>query len=437
MTYRSTSKLAGLIAIAALLWPLPRLLATDCACPKPKVKISAIHTITPTDAIEVSLGGAVVAPNAEPVAMERDREYALAITVTRKSGFSIGCNPAVNLTFPHCGIEYSRDSGSTWTKGTRTLITVYGSGNNFSYDPLVPILLQITAPPSDSANSVPAPGDEANPQSGPAAERYLLLRAPAVLSGFEGTDLRVVKAPLDGADAYYIIAGAAGRLTGTAVFEMPLADPVKGWLLPSGPAAMRRVSVRWDQPGWEFVSAHAAKVMAIDGLPATSSGAVLVLGPADSVSIQARAKQRDVGAEEVRFFAEVSNLFLPGPGVVNGRHRVAVRPAQGRMSAMVMKVPDGFTVSDVTHGPVGSWRFDPGTRELRVAVEPAQAKAFPLTIETQRGAGALPMELELEPLRVDGSAGEIGFLALAFGDEAQPERVDVNGLSRVNPEDFM
>jgi hypothetical protein len=93
-------------------------------------------------------------------------------------------------------------------------------------------------------------------------------------------------------------------------------------------------------------------------------------------------------------------------------------------------------VSDVTHGPVGSWRFDPGTRELRVAVEPAQAKAFSLTIETQRGAGALPMDLDLEPLRVEGSAGEIGFLALAFGDEAQPERVDVSGLSRVNPEDF-
>jgi len=269
-----------------------------------------------------------------------------------------------------------------------------------------------------------------------AGDRFLLLRAPAVLSGFEGTGLRVVKAPLDGTEAYYIVAEAAGRMTAKAVFEMPLADPVKGWLLPGGPAAMRQITVRWDQPGWEFFSPNAAKVKAIDGLAATTSGAVLVLGPADSVSIQARAKQRDVGAEETRFFAEVSNLFLPGPGVVNGRHRVAVRPAQGRLSALLMIVPAGFTVSDVTKGPVGSWRFDPGSRELRVAIEPAQAQPFALTIETQRGAGTLPMELELEPLRVDGAAGEIGFLALAFGDEAQPERVDVDGLSRVNPEDF-
>lgn len=271
---------------------------------------------------------------------------------------------------------------------------------------------------------------------GKVGERFLLLRAPAVLSGFEGVGLRVVKAPLDGADAYFIVAEVAGRLTGKAVFEMPLADPVKGWTLPGGPAAMRQVTVRWDQPGWEFFSANAAKVKAIEGLDAKASGAVLVLGPAEPVSIQARAKQRDVGAEETRFFAEVSNLFLPGPGVVNGRHRVALRLAQGRLATLLMKVPEGFTVSDVANGPVGSWRFDPGSRELRVAIEPAQAQAFGLTIETQRGAGALPIELELEPLRVVGAAGEIGFLGLAFGDEAQPERVDVDGLSRVNPEDF-
>jgi hypothetical protein len=271
---------------------------------------------------------------------------------------------------------------------------------------------------------------------GQAGERFLLLRAPAVLSGFEGTGLRVVKAPVEGQDAYFIVAETAGRMTGKAEFEMPLEDPVKGWMLPGGAAALRQVTVRWDQPGWEFFSPNAAKVRAIDGLAATSSGAVLVLGAADAVSIQARAKQRDVGAEQTRFFVEVANLFLPGPGVVNGRHQVAVRPAQGRVAALVMKVPEGFTVSDVTAGPVGAWRFDPGTRELRVAVEPAQAQAFNLTIDTQRGAGALPTELELEPLRVNGAAGEIGSLALAFGDEAQPERVDVDGLSRLNPEDF-
>ena len=269
-----------------------------------------------------------------------------------------------------------------------------------------------------------------------AGDRFLLLRAPAVLGGFEGAGLRIVKDRLGDEDAYFIIAENAGRLTGKAVFEMPLTDPGKGWQLPGGPAAMRQVTVRWDQAGWEFYSPGAARITALDPLAANQSGAVMVLGPADPVSIQTRPKQRDASTEETKFFSEVSNLYLPGPGVVNGRHLVSIRPAQGRVSALVMTVPDGFTVSDVVDGPVGSWRFDPGKRELRVPVEPAQDRAFSFTIESQRGTGTLPLDLDLAPLRVVGSAGEIGYLALAFGAEAQPESIQVEGLSRVNPEDF-
>jgi hypothetical protein len=271
---------------------------------------------------------------------------------------------------------------------------------------------------------------------GEAGDRFLLLREPAVLSSFEGAGLRVVKMPLDSGNGYGLIAETAGRMTGRAVFEMPLADPLQGWEIPGGPAAMRRVTLRWDQGGWEFTCPGAAKVQPIPDLKPNQSGAILVLGPVDSVRVQPRPKQRDSETEETKFFAEVANLFLPGPGVVNGRHLVTIRPAQGRVTSLVMKVPAGFTVSDVLNGPVGAWRFDPSKRELRMSVEPAQNAGFAFTIETQRGAGALPMDLELEPVRVEGAAGEVGLLGIAFGEEVQPESVDVTGLSRVNPEDF-
>ncbi|GAA5116097.1 hypothetical protein JIN84_19530 [Luteolibacter yonseiensis] len=265
-----------------------------------------------------------------------------------------------------------------------------------------------------------------------AGERFLFLRSPAVLRGFEGEGLRVVKEQ----GVYFLVAEKDGRLTGESSFEMPLADPAKAWGIPAGPAAMRQVTLRWDQPGWEFFSAGAAKVEAPAGLGVDESGAVMVLGPADPVTVQARPKQRDVATEATRFFSEVSNLYLPGPGVVNGRHKISIRPAQGRVASLLVTVPEGFTVSDVIEGPAGAWRFDPEKRELRVSVEPAQERAFSLTVETQRGTGSLPLDLQLEPLRVEEAGGEIGFLALAFGEDAQPESVDVTGLSRVNPEDF-
>lgn len=271
---------------------------------------------------------------------------------------------------------------------------------------------------------------------GEAGDRFLLLRAPAVLGEFTGEGLRVIKAKDGEQGAYFLIAESAGVLSGKAVFEMPLVDPGKGWQMPGGPAALRQVTMRWAQPGWEFLSQGAARIVPLAGLADDESGATMTLGPADPVVIQARPKQRDASTEETKFFAEVSNLYLPGPGVVNGRHLVSIRPAQGRVSSLVMTVPEGFTVSEVTGGPVGAWRFDPEKRELRVPIEPAQETAFSLTIDTQRGTGPLPLELDLSPLRVAGSAGEIGLLALAFGDEAQPESIDVEGLSRVNPGDF-
>lgn len=271
---------------------------------------------------------------------------------------------------------------------------------------------------------------------GEAGDRFLLLSEPAVLSGFEGEGLRVVKAQSDGRNSYWLVSDTSGRFTGKAEFEMPLADPVKGWEMPGGPAAMRRVSLRWDQSGWEFVCPAAVKIDALPKLKADESGATLVLAPVDAVTIQARLKQRDANTEETKFFAEVSNLFLPGPGVVNGKHLVNIRPAQGRVSSLTIKIPLGFTVSEVTDGPVGSWRFDPTKSELRMTVEPAQNAAFSLTVESQRGTEALPVNLELDPVRVSGCAGEIGFVGLAFGEEVQAEAVEVTGLSRVNLEDF-
>lgn len=269
-----------------------------------------------------------------------------------------------------------------------------------------------------------------------AGERFLLLAEPAVLSGFEGDGLRVVKAPLGKRAGWVIEAEAAGRWSGRATFEMAVPDPAKGWDLPGGLAAVRTVRVEWDQPGYGFVSDAASRVTVPPDVPAGHSAAEIVLPPVDPVRIAARVKQRDAASEETRFFSEVSNLYLTSPGVVNGMHRVTIRPSQGRVTSLVFQVPAGFTVSDVRDGPAGSWRFDPGTARLRVPVEPAQDAGFHLIVETQRGSAALPAAVDLAPLRVLDSAGEVGTIGLLFSDEAQPDEIGETDVSRVNPGDF-
>jgi hypothetical protein len=269
---------------------------------------------------------------------------------------------------------------------------------------------------------------------GAADQRVLLLKSPAVLTGFTGEGLRVLKAPHGEEEAYFLVATAEGFKSGKATFEMPLAAPQNGWKLPSGPAAVQRVNVTWNQEGWEFVSQRAAKVTAlkVDG----GSGAELVLGPADEIVMLARPLRRDVASEETQFFVETSDLYLPGPGVVGGRHQISIRPSRGVVRELVITVPEGFTVGEVADGPVGSWRFNPETRELKVGIEPAQDQPFAFMIGTQRGTATLPVELNLQPLVVKGAAGSVGLLGLGFGDEAQAEAVVAKGMSAVNLDDF-
>ncbi len=216
---------------------------------------------------------------------------------------------------------------------------------------------------------------------GVVGDSFLLLNPPAVLTGFNGDGLHVTKVERGGRTAYRVIPERDGLLTARATFEMPVPDITKGIPVPTGAAAVQRVTIQLDQPGWEFTSNAAARVLPTEGLAEGQSGATLLLGPSASLTVNLNPKRRDAATETTQFFAELANLYIPGPGVVNGWHRVTVRPAQGRVSELEFDVPKGFTVGDVKNGPVGMWRFDPQTRKLRVSIEPVQTDAFKFDIE--------------------------------------------------------
>ena len=269
---------------------------------------------------------------------------------------------------------------------------------------------------------------------GAVGDSFLLLRPPAVLIGFQSDGLRVTKVQRGDQTLYFVALERAGAFRAHAAFEMPTGDLSKGLPFVTGPAAVQRVTVQLDQGGWEFTSPSAVSVQPVAGLPESESGATLVLSPSDSPVINIRTKTRDTAAEKTQFFAEAANLFVPGPGVVNGFCRITIRPVQGQVSFLELEVPKGFTVGDVRSGPVSAWRFDPKTRKLRVDLAPAQPGTFKFDVETQLGTADLPVDLTLDPIRVLGADGEVGMIALAFGGDAQPE--NVRGLSPVNLEDF-
>jgi hypothetical protein len=270
---------------------------------------------------------------------------------------------------------------------------------------------------------------------GVVGDSFLLLREPAVLTGFDGEGLRIGKIDERGTVRYFVALEKEGVLSARVRFEMNLAEGAREIPIPTGAAALQRIRIDLDQEGWEFTSASSVRLLPGTETPGHSR-ATVILAPGLDQTIRLEARGRDTASEETLFFVETSNLFAPGPGVVNGVTGITVRPAQGRVSEILIQIPDGFAVGDVRGGPVGGWRFDPGERILNVAIEPQQTKAFAFMVETQMATDAMPVGVALEPMRVLGTSGEVGMIALAFGGDAQPEGVRVTGLSAVNIADF-
>ena len=265
--------------------------------------------------------------------------------------------------------------------------------------------------------------------TGKAGEKFLLVKAPATLTKFEGENLRVVTE----AGSYLVIPTTEGSFKATFSYQAPAGLVTKGVPVLTGLAAVRKLSISYEASGWSIDSSSAVRTKALEG---KGSSARLWLAPEGNARVILSPKARDVAAEASRFFAEVDDLFVPGPGVVDGRHRVKIRPAQGQVKQLVLTVPEGFTVSDVRSKLIGPWRFDPSRRLLTVELAPFQSRPFYIDVETQRALAELPVEVSVSPMRVQGAAGEVGMLALAFGKEAQLDRDEAKGLSPVNLADF-
>lgn len=284
---------------------------------------------------------------------------------------------------------------------------------------------------------------------GKPGDRFLLLKSPAVLTRFEGAGLRLTKQQVADQGLYYVIsiplterppmfddnlnpADAAADFKASFDYQVEAIQPTNGVPVLTGTAAVQEIDLTYDEDGWEVSSPAAIRIEPIDAPPGTTQAKVL-LGPG-STSIQFKPKARDVSVEETQFFVEGSHLYLPGPGVVDGRHRFQVRPSQGQVNELKLNVPAELNVSSVD-GPIGSWRFDPEAGQLTIQVEPAQSRAFEVMIQTQRGLDPLPADVRLAPLTTVGANGEIGLLAIAFAADAQPEKADTT-LSAVNLGDF-
>ncbi|MGJ8723195.1 MAG: hypothetical protein ACSHYB_01450 [Roseibacillus sp.] len=220
----------------------------------------------------------------------------------------------------------------------------------------------------------------------------------------------------------------------TATFSYEIRQAPNEVRIPTGIAAAHVLEVTLQKSGWSIRCEKAAQVTEseVEG----ASVAELILLPRAEALVVMKPRERDPLKEETTYFVEVGNAYVPGPGLLEGRHLVEVQPSQGVVRQLKMVVPEGLAVSDVSDGPVADWRFSAESRELVVDLNKPQSVAFSIFVVTQKSLGSLPLDLAVQPLRVLGAERELGLMGIAFRGEAQSERIEVTGLLEVNLSDF-
>lgn len=284
-------------------------------------------------------------------------------------------------------------------------------------------------------------------------QRLPLLFDPAVLTKatFSNTSLKLISAVAGGKRAQHLLALESGAFDIELSYQVPVTkkEAETGFVLPAQFGIVNQLTLTLANLDVDIVSPQA---VSIDRKTAgKDTVATLTLLPVNDLWIAWKPRSRDVAREKAIFYAELTQLYAPTAGVIEGLHHAAIRPAQGELGELVFTVPKGATITDVldpaTLAPlkenetapasvVSQWRFDPDTGKLRVNLAPPQSRPFGLLIRSQIATGPLPVTQPVGLISVESAAGQIGLLGVGTGNEVQLDTVNAETFSPINLEDF-
>ena len=213
-------------------------------------------------------------------------------------------------------------------------------------------------------------------------QRLPVLFDPAVLTkATVPASLKLVTVSVAGKRGQHLLALESGAVDIELQYQVAVAkkDGATGFTLPTQAGLVNTLALTLANLDVDVASPQAVSVSRKSVGKDTT--ATLTLVPTNEAWIAWQPRSRDVAKEKAVFHAELTQLYSPTAGVVEGLHHVAVKPSQGELSELVFSVPKGATITDViapvTLAPgkdkapvslVSQWRFDPDTGKLRVSV---------------------------------------------------------------------
>jgi len=157
--------------------------------------------------------------------------------------------------------------------------------------------------------------------------------------------------------------------------------------------------------------------------------------PGESAGFTWRPKERQAAQEKVRFYAQDVALAHVSSGLLQVFHAVRFQIAQGQLDTLKLLIAPGQTVTSVAAPDIGSWRFDPATRELEIRLVRPVTGQYEVMLVAQSAGTSLPYNIRLEPLVVAEALNQHSIMGLA-ADSAVYLRLDRHPPS-MNARDYL
>ncbi len=158
------------------------------------------------------------------------------------------------------------------------------------------------------------------------------------------------------------------------------------------------------------------------------------VGPTDPVSFVWRPRARQLSLEETVFYADAVSVYRFDSGVIQGRHQLQLKIAQGQVSDLQVALADGMAVTSVQGAHIGAWRYNPATQQLEVRLSRPASGEYRLNLVTQRSLDRLPVDVELGGLSVAGAARQQANVGMVTSPMVYVETGRKEGA--VNVDDF-
>lgn len=233
-----------------------------------------------------------------------------------------------------------------------------------------------------------------------------------------------------------LLAQEAGRYTFTFSYRVRIdkSDGAFNINLPISPALVNRTTLNLPEDNFVVQSNQAVQVISTsDGGKQSVS---MVFSPSPSLGIRWAPKKRDAADEDTVYFAESYDVYQPLAGIVEGAHRLHVRPSQGVIEQLTIQTPPNLTITTVQAPALNNWRFDPERRAVDLFFQPGHTTDFLIDLRSQYTSQPLPYTQAVEPLKLLGASDQISLIALATNEEIQIGEVTRNQVSAINLEDF-